>query len=130
MRGKNVATQGSSAGAGTRLHRSPADVAYRRAWWSLALYPISGIAAFGIGEGVISLLTDDAGDASFWQVLVAGTPALLVFVIPGILAVAQGRRAIRLGRHDGNAPALVGATIGFGVVGINVLSYVVGLIFG
>lgn len=132
MTGQDVGSRGPSAGpVGSSLHRGPADVAYRRAWWSLALYPVAFVAAFVIGEGLISLLTNDhAGDPAFWQVLVAGTPALLVFVIPGVLAVTQGRRAMRLGRRDGSAPAIVGATIGIGFVGLNVLSYVVGLVFG
>lgn len=132
MSGQNVESRGPSAGpVGSSLHRGPADVAYRRAWWSLALYPFAFVAAFVIGEGLISLLTNDhAEDAAFWQVLVAATPALLVFVIPGVLAVTQGRRAMRLGRTDGSAPAIVGATIGIGFVGLNLLSYVVGLVFG
>jgi hypothetical protein len=51
-------------------------------------------------------------------------------VVPGGLAVWQGRRAIRLGRPDGRAPALVGAAIAVGLVGLNLVSYVAGLIIG
>lgn len=127
MSTQNAASPSQSGGAplGGR-----ADVAYRRAWWSLALYPVGFVAAFVIGEGLITLLTDDVGDPTFWQVLVAGVPALVVFTIPGILAVIEGRKAMRLGRAEGKAPALVGAVIAIGFVGQNVLSYVIGLIFG
>jgi hypothetical protein len=131
MSGQDTASQGSGADSGgTRLQSDPADVAYRRAWWALSLYPITFVAAFVIGEGLISLLTEDAGDAAFWEVLVAVTPALLVFVIPGILSATQGRKAMRLGRRDGKVPVIVGATIGIGFVGLNILSYIVGLVFG
>ena len=68
--------------------------AYRRAWWSLLLYPVAAVAAFVIGEGLFSLLHGDVGDAAIWVVLVAAVPALVVFAIPGVLAVMQGRTAI------------------------------------
>lgn len=113
---------------GARLPR-PADIAYRRAWWCLALYPVTLLAAFVIGEGLVSLLSADGRDPAFWQVLVAATPALLVVMIPGILAVLQGRKAMRLGRTDGKVPAIVGAVIGAGFIGQNILAYVVGHAF-
>jgi hypothetical protein len=126
MSNQNTASQSQSGGTPMR---GPADIAYRRAWWSLALYPLALVAAFVIGEGLITLLTDDVGDPAFWQVLVAGTPALIVFTIPGILAVIEGRKAMRLGRTDGKAPAIVGAVIAIAFLGQNILSYVIGLIF-
>jgi hypothetical protein len=129
MSTRNTASQESRSG-GIPAHRGPADIAYRRAWWSLALYPVAFVAAFVVGEGLLSLFTEDAGDAGFWEVLVAGIPALIVFVIPGILAVTQGRRAMRLGRTEGKVPAIVGAVIAIGFVGQNILSYLVGLLFG
>lgn len=131
MSTKNTAPQGSGAlPRGTAVHGDSADGAYRRAWWSLALYPVSFVAAFAIGEAILSVFTEDTSDAAFWQVLVAATPALLVFVIPGILAVSQGRKAIRLGRRDGRVPAMAGAAIAIGFVGLNVASYLVGLATG
>jgi Na+-driven multidrug efflux pump len=131
MSGRRVVSDGPSAGRRARRlpHRGTADVAWRLAWWSLALYPVCLVAAFVIGDGLISLLANNPGDAALWQVLVAAMPALLVFVIPGILAVTLGRRATRLGRADGKVPAIIGATIAIGFVGLNVLSYVVGRVF-
>ncbi|TCN29618.1 hypothetical protein EV644_13827 [Kribbella orskensis] len=130
MPAQNDAGQAPDHSDAQLVHKRSADVAYRRAWWSLALYPLTFAAAFVIGEGLISLLTGNARDAAFWQVLVGAIPALLIFVIPGILAVTQGRKASRLGRTAGMVPATVGATIGIGFVGVNILSYVLGLVFG
>ena len=131
MSTKYTAPQRSGAPPGGTTARSDsADGAYRRAWWALALYPVTFGAAFAIGEGILSVLTEDTGVAAFWQVLVAATPALLVFVIPAILAVTLGRRAMRLGRRDGRVPAIAGAVIAIGSVGLNVASYLVGLVAG
>lgn len=58
--------------------------------------------------------------------LVAVIPALLVFAIPGILSVVQGRKAMRLGRKDGRVPAMIGAGIAVGFVLLNVASYLFG----
>jgi hypothetical protein len=111
---------------GAAVDSEAADTAYRRAWWSLALYPVSFGAAFGIGEGIITALTNDTVAAEFWQMLVAVIPALLVFAIPGILSVLQGRKAMRLGRKDGRVPAIIGAGIAVGFVMLNVASYFFG----
>ncbi len=123
----------NNAPPGSRSPSNPAgpgDRAYRRAWWSLALYPVSLVAAFVIGEGLHTALTDGQGDAATWQILLAGTPALLVFVIPGLLAVIQGRKAMRLGRSDAKVPAIVGAVIAIVFVGQNILSFLAILLFG
>ena len=122
---KAGALTGGAVVASEAAHR-----AYRRAWWSLALYPVTFAVAMVIGEGLFSLLTDDAGDAPIWAVLGSATPALLVLVIPGILSVTQGRKAMRLGRKDGKVPAIIAAGIAVWVVGINITAYVAGLVFG
>lgn len=129
MSGHKIADHGSDTGAlGTALDHDPADVAYRRAWLSLLLYPITFAAAFAIGEGLVTLLTneDPPPDPELWQILVSVTPALLVFVIPGVLAVTFGRKAMRLGRKAGRVPAIIGTVIGAGFVATNVLAYFFG----
>ncbi|WP_406832059.1 hypothetical protein ABEG17_04315 [Pedococcus sp. KACC 23699] len=123
---RDVPREGRDAGPQGRP--TPGDRAYRRAWWSLALYPLSFVASFIVGEGIFSALTSDTEHPSVWQVLTAGVPALLVFVLPGVLAVWQGRRAMRSGRSDGRVPAIVGAAIGGGFVVLNLASYLVGLV--
>jgi hypothetical protein len=108
--------------------RTPADVAYRRAWWSLALFPLSFVGAFLVGEGLYTLLTDDAADAPVWAALAAGVPALVVFSVPAVLAVVLGRRAMRLGRDAGKVPAIVGLAVAVAFVAQNLLAFVVGLL--
>ncbi len=107
-----------------------ADRAYRRAWWCIALDPVSIVAAFVVGEGLFSWVTDtgETGDPAFWQVLVAGTPALLVLVLPGIFAVREGRMAMAAGQADGRVPAWVGAGIGIGFVVLNLGQYLLGVL--
>jgi hypothetical protein len=91
---------------------------------------VSFVLAFVVGEGLITLQTGDLRDPTFVEVLLAGVPALLVFVVPGVLAVVFGRRAVRLGRPDGSAPALVGAIVGLGFVALNLASGLLGLLLG
>ena len=119
-------------GAPAPVHGTPdpAGTALRRAWWSLVLYPVSFVAAFVIGEGLLSVIAADVDDPAPWEIVVAATPALLVFVLPGLLALRFGLRAVRLGRPEGKAPAAVGVVLGLGFVGLNVASYVVGLLLG
>lgn len=112
--------------AGAAVSGEVTDRAYRRAWWSLALYPLSFGASFGLGEGIITALTNDTVAAEPWQVLAAIIPALVVFAIPGILSVIHGRKAMRLGRKDGKIPAISGAGIAIGFIMLNVASYLFG----
>lgn len=120
----------SSGHPSARTHLTPADRAYHRAWWSLALYPVSFVAAFVIGEGLASALETDSGGLVWWKALLAATPAIVVFVLPGVLAVLFGRSAMRQGRADGRNPAIIGAVIGLGFVALNVASGVLMLLFG
>jgi len=57
---------------------------------------------------------------------VAITPSVLVLVIPGILAVMQGRKAILLGRPDGRKPAAVGIAVGVVLVTVDLLMFTLG----
>jgi hypothetical protein len=79
-----------------------------------------------IGGGLFALLDDTVGDIPVWVYLVAVTPALLVAVIPGVLALIQGRKAIELGRPDGSVPAVTGAAIGAALVVIDLLMFILG----
>ena len=83
-------------------------------------------ASLVIGGGLFSLLDDGVGDLAIWAFLVSVTPALLVVVIPGILAVMQGRKAMRLGRPDGRLPAVIGVAIGVAFVALDLLAFIVG----
>ncbi|KQZ88435.1 hypothetical protein ASD62_03000 [Phycicoccus sp. Root563] len=113
---------------GGRHDHAAAARAYRRAWWSLTLYPLTFLLAFGLGEGILALLTDDPEHAAFWQGALAAVPALVVFVTPGILAITHGRTAVRLGRRAGRIPAIVGGVIGGGFIATNLAAFINGLI--
>jgi len=113
-----------------RLGRSPGDAELRRAWWSLALFPVSFLAAFMIGEGLFSWLDDDLGDPAIWVIVVAGVPALAVFALPALLTYRLGRRAIRLGRADGMTPAIIAGSLAAGFVGVNVVAFAITVVFG
>jgi hypothetical protein len=108
-----------------------ADRPYRWAWLSLLLYPVSFVAAFVVGEGLGTLLDERSpGPPSAWENLGAAVPALVVFAIPGALAVLFGRRAVRLGRPDGRAPAIVGVVLALAFAGTNLLAWVTDLLAG
>ena len=107
-------------------HRAgEAAVAVRRAWWSvLGLVPALGL-AFAVGEGIAAALGHPPGGTSavsWWVMLAAGVPALVVFVLPAALAVHFGRQAVRLGDPHGRTPALVAVVIAGVFVVLNLVS--------
>lgn len=107
-----------------------ADVArdLRRAWLSLLLYPLSFVAAFVVGEGLAALMgyPSSGSESPPWFVpLLAGVPALLVFVTPGLLSLQYGRRAARAGADGAMLPAVLGVLVALGFVGLNLLAFLV-----
>jgi hypothetical protein len=108
--------------------RSPADVAYRRAFLSLLLFLVSFVASFLVGEGLLSALAEDPEDPAGWQVLAAGVPALVVFALPVLVVWAFARRAIGLGRPDARSAVLVAALVALAFAGVNLLSLVAAVI--
>ncbi|WP_460965021.1 hypothetical protein [Pedococcus soli] len=83
-----------------------------------------------MGEGILALLTDDPEHAAFWQGTLAAGPALVVFVIPGVLAVTHGRAAVRLGQRAGRVPAIIGAAIGGAFIATNLAAFLFGDLTG
>jgi hypothetical protein len=101
----------------------------RRAWLSLLLFPVSFLAAVGIGEGLVSLMGYPSGgpeSAPWFVAVLAATPALVVFAVPGLLALAYGRRAARAGARSALVPAVLGTVVALGFVALNVLAAIVG----
>ncbi|MGN6575143.1 MAG: hypothetical protein ACTHKG_05610 [Nocardioides sp.] len=95
---------------------------------SLLLYPVSLVGAFAVGEGLASAMGYPAGgdeSAPWFVVLLAGVPALLVFVLPGLLALRYGRRAARSGARSALVPAVIGTLVGLAFVAVNVLAFFV-----
>lgn len=108
-----------------RSTREPGHSAVVRSWISLAFYPVSFVAAFVVGEGLLSWYGYSDQGAPLWAVIAAAGPALLIFSVPGIFAVAHGLRAIRQGNRGGEVPALVGLAIALGMITLNVASGII-----
>lgn len=92
-----------------------APVAGRRslhlAWGCVALIPVAFIAAFVLGPWLLSVQGYGSGAgraAPIGAVLLAGIPAVLVLIAPGIAAAWLGFRARRLGVANGIVPAAIG----------------------
>jgi hypothetical protein len=104
-----------------------------RAWISVALLPIGVLLAFVVGEGLATLFGHDTGSgelAPLWVVLLAGVPAILVALVPAGFAIGFGLRARRAGDRGGLVPVIVACALAGGFVALNVLSYVLGRLFG
>ena len=100
----------------------------RRAWLALLLYPLSFVAAFAVGEGLAALMGYPPGGSESppWFVpLLAGVPALVVFVLPGLLSLKYGRHAAHAGADSAMVPAVLGILVGFGFVALNLLAFLV-----
>ncbi|MFC4785143.1 hypothetical protein ACT8ZV_11735 [Nocardioides sp. MAHUQ-72] len=90
---------------------------YHRAWWSLLLFVVSGVAAIAVGEGLASAYGYDSFEqekAPTWLALAVGYPALLVFAIPALVTTHYARRAVREGVPMGRVPMVL-AWVGVGV---------------
>jgi len=109
-----------------------AAAAYRWAWLSLLLFPVSLVAAFAVGEGLFTSLGSGGANTAqpLWVVLCSSVPAFVVFALPAVLAYGLGHRAVRLGRRSGMTPAIVAVAISIAFVLQNVLAYVAQLAFG
>ncbi|HEY6708155.1 MAG TPA: hypothetical protein VJB61_11260 [Actinomycetota bacterium] len=106
-----------------------ADRDLRRAWVAVALLPVALVLAMVVGEGLISALGYQSGSQEpvpVGPVLLAGVPALLILVAPGVAAVHYGRRAHRAGRREAIVAAWIGGVAAVMVVAQNVLAFLVG----
>lgn len=94
-------------------------------WLSLLLFPITFLAAFGVGEGLATWLFGwpDGPDPEAWQMLVSTVPALLVFSAPVWPAWRLGMRAHRNGRRSGAAAAWLAVAISVSFVLLNLWGY-------
>lgn len=97
----------------------------RRAWWSLVGFVPSFVLAFVVGEGLVAALGyPSGGDTTppWWAMLIAVTPALLVFVLPAVLCLHFGRRALRQGDDSAKAPMILALVFAGGFLALNGLS--------
>lgn len=119
------------SGSPTRIEDPARDV--RRAWWSLALFPIAFIGAFVVGEGLASALGYESGstEAPPWYVpALVGPLALLIFASPAIVATWFGLRAHRAGHPGATVPVIVAWGLAGGFTAINLLALVAQLVQG
>ncbi|WP_353807184.1 hypothetical protein [Agromyces sp. SYSU T00194] len=103
------------------------------AWWSLALFPVSFVSAFLVGECVPALLGHPDASAvttPAWVVVVAFTLAVLVLAAPLVVTVVFSNRAAALGAPRARMPMLVALVVIGGFVVVNVLSGLMTLVFG
>lgn len=81
-----------------------------KAWWSLVLLPPAFVAAFVVGEGLLTLYgydTDGSTTPPVWAILAAGLPALVVFAVPALVSTYFGRRGVAAGDPSARVPMLV-----------------------
>ena len=98
----------------------------RRAWIAVACIPVGFVASMVVGEGLIAMLGYDSGDEDVpaGPVALAGGTAIVVFLIPCLVAWLLGRRAMARGEPQGSTPALVAVTIGVVFVLLNLVGLV------
>lgn len=102
----------------------------RAAWWSFALLPFSFVGATVLGGVALAAMghdPDSESDPSFWQIVVAGFPSLVVMVLPCVLVVWFGRRALGAGLEGGREAAKAGLVVGAALVAMNLIQVVVRL---
>jgi hypothetical protein len=103
----------------------------RAAWWSFGLLPISFVGATVLGGLILAAIGfDSEGDTepSLWQMAVAGIPSVVVMILPCVLVVWFGRRALAAGLEGGREAVKAGLAVGAVLVGMNLISLVVRLV--
>lgn len=108
--------------------RTPGEVAYLRAFWSMLLFPVGLVGSFLTGEGLLSALAEDPENPAVWQMLAAGVPAMVVFALPAVVVWLFARRATRLGHSEGWVPGLVAIVLVLAFVAVNLLSFLARLL--
>jgi hypothetical protein len=99
----------------------------RRAWWSLALFPVSFVAASLLGGILLAAMGHDPDTETtppWGPTLVAGVPALMVLILPGLAAAWFGRRADELGERRGRTAAAVGLALAGAFAVLNIAAAV------
>jgi hypothetical protein len=90
-----------------------------RAWWSLALFPVSFALAFVVGEGVPVLLTGTDASVTtppWWVIAIALVSAAAIFASPLLLTLHYSNKAAA--QHEPNAriPLILGAVLAGGFI--------------
>ena len=111
---------GTSAGAPAEQAPREGRRALIAAWISVALLPVSFVAAMILGDALLSLQGYESGGEEpipLGVVALAGIPAVLVLITPTIPAMVFGSRARHRGVPAGIWPAVIGAVaLGYGLI--------------
>jgi MFS family permease len=102
----------------------------RAAWWSFGLLPISFLGATVLGGVILAAIghdPDSETDPSLWQMAVAGIPSVVVMILPCVLVVWFGRRALAAGLEGGREATKAGFVVGAALVAMNLISVVLRL---
>jgi hypothetical protein len=99
-----------------------------RSWIAVALIPVAFVLAFVVGEGLYALLGYKPEDATepLWVLLVAGVPAIVLFLVPCVAAVWYGNKARVEGHRAAVLPLVVGAVLGLWMLVMNTVSLFAG----
>jgi Na+/melibiose symporter-like transporter len=103
----------------------------RAAWWSFGLLPISFVGASVLGGVILAAMghdPDSETDPSFWQMAVVGIPSVVVLILPCVLVVWFGRRALAAGLEAGRDATKAGLVVGAALVVMNLISVVLRLV--
>ena len=104
---------------------------FRAAWWSFGLLPISFLGATVLGGAILAAIghdPDSETDPTIWQIALAGIPSLVVLILPCVLVVWFGRRALTTGLVGGRDAIKAGLVVGAALVVANLIPLVVRLV--
>ena len=96
------------------------------AWFALAFVPLAFIAAMFVGDWLLNVQgygSDQVGSVPMRPALLAGSPAVLLIVVPALVGMGFGVRSRSLGNRDGLAPALAGGVIAAATLLMNVAAF-------
>ena len=100
----------------------------RMSWIATAMIPVAFVVAFAVGEGLYALLGYKPEDATepLWVALVAGIPAIVLFLVPCAAAVWYGRKARAEGHRAALVPMAIGTVLGLWMLVMNTVSLFAG----
>jgi hypothetical protein len=114
-KGRPQLTTRSSVGRSTNFTRS---------WIAVGLTPVAFVLAFAVGEGLYALLGYKPEDATepLWVALVAGVPAIVLFLVPCAAALWYGNKARAEAHRGALVPMTIGAVLGLWMLVMNTVS--------
>ena len=118
---KHIPPVGAHSGSGRSTNLT-------RSWIAVALIPVAFVLALTVGEGLYALLGYKPEDATepLWVALVAGVPAVVLFLVPCAAAVWYGNKARAESHGAALLPMVVGALLGLWMLVMTTVSLFAG----